>query len=56
MRFKHSELLSTTRELVLPLQYKKLLEIQMYLDNTLHFLKECRKQSGYFPEVKKSIE
>lgn len=39
MRQKYSELLSVKRELVLPLHYKQLIELQSYLDNSLLFLK-----------------
>lgn len=56
MKLKHSELLSVTRELVMPAHYKILLDIQGYLDNSLNFLKQCRNQGGIFPELKRSIE
>lgn len=56
MSFKYSELLLQTKELVLPVHYKKLLEVQGFLDNTLLFLKQCRKQNGHISEIKKSIE
>mmetsp|Transcript_24283 Transcript_24283/g.23891 ORF Transcript_24283/g.23891 Transcript_24283/m.23891 type:complete len:125 (+) Transcript_24283:279-653(+) len=56
MKLKHRELLKEERELVLPLDYKKLLQMQELLDKALFFLKECRKATGAFSEVKKSIE
>ena len=56
MKFKHSELLSVTKELVLPAHYKVLLELQGFIDNSLNFLKQCRRQGGMFSEIKKSIE
>lgn len=40
----------------MPAHYKILLEIQGFLDNSLNFLKSCRKQGGLFPELKNSIE
>lgn len=39
MRFKHAELLSVTRELVIPVHYKHLMELSKYLDNSLIYLK-----------------
>lgn len=56
MKLKHSQLISVTRELVLPAHYKSLLDIQGYLDTSLNFLKRCRNQGGLFAELKKSIE
>ena len=57
MRAKHEQLLAPTRELVIPVHYKKLLEILKCLDNSLNFLKKCRKQNSCtFDELKKSIE
>lgn len=56
MREKYQELLSPHREMVMPLSYKKLNELQSFLDNTLLFLKQCRSHGGVFSEVKKSIE
>jgi hypothetical protein len=43
MRFKHSELLAVKKELILPSHYKKLLDIMKFMDNSLNFLKSCRK-------------
>lgn len=56
MRLKHGELILVNKELVLPVHYKQLLEMQGYLDSSLNFLKQCRKQGGNFNELKKSIE
>jgi hypothetical protein len=57
MREKHEGLLAPERELVMPIHYKKLLDIMKYLDNSLNFLKSCRKQiSCTFDELKRSIE
>lgn len=56
MRFKYSELLSVKKELLLPPSYKRLLELQSLLDNTLNFKIFVRKQRGLFPEIKQSIE
>ncbi len=59
MRYKHEQLLSTTRVLVMPLHYKKLLELSQHLDISLNFIKQCRNggTSGLlFEEVKASIE
>lgn len=39
MRAKHEQLLAPVRELVIPVHYKKLLEILRCLDNSLNFLK-----------------
>eukprot|EP00347_Sterkiella_histriomuscorum_P020493 403337591 len=55
MRLKHGQLLSITRELVLPSHYKLLLDLQGHLDTSLSFIKR-RKQLGKFDELKKSIE
>lgn len=56
MRLKHSELISVTRVLVLPVHYKILLDLQGYLDISLNFRQQCRTQGGNFNELKKSIE
>lgn len=56
MRFKHSELLSVRRELVMPAHYKSLLELQNLLDVSLNFMTKCRSQGGLFAEIKRSIE
>jgi hypothetical protein len=56
MRYKHSDLLTVTRELILPVHYKHLLELSKYLDNSLIFLKQRRTQGGLFLDIKKSIE
>lgn len=57
MREKHEVLLAPKRELVIPNHYKKLLEIMKYLDNSLNFLKQCRRQTSCsFDELKISIE
>ena len=42
-KLKYSELLSVTRELVLPVHFKVLLELQGYLDTSMNFLKNCRR-------------
>lgn len=57
MRAKHEQLIAPERELVLPAHYKKLLELLKFVDNTLNFLKSCRRQSSCtFDDLKKSIE
>ena len=57
MRARHEQLLAKERELVIPVHYKKLLDILKYLDNSLNFLKSCRRQTSCsFDELKKSIE
>lgn len=43
MRAKHEQLIAPERELVLPVHYKKLLELLKFIDNTLNFLKSCRR-------------
>lgn len=42
MKAKHGQLLSVKRELVLPVHYKKIIEITKNLDTSLHFIKQCR--------------
>ena len=56
MALKHSELLAEQRELVMPLRYKKLLDVQEALDRAIFFIKQGRKQIPVFVDVKKSIE
>lgn len=56
MRFKHEQLLTVHRELILPSHYKKLLQLSSLLDNSLNFLKSCRNTGGNFDELKVSIE
>lgn len=41
---KHSELLSAKTELVMPLNYKRILNCMGNIDSTIVFLKEVRKQ------------
>jgi hypothetical protein len=43
MRAKHEQLIAPERELVLPVHYKKLLDLFKFVDNTLNFLKSCRR-------------
>ncbi len=57
MRSKHEDLIAPNRELVIPVHYKKLLDIMKFTDNSLNFLKSCRRQTACsFEEIKKSIE
>jgi len=54
-------LLSVKRELVLPVHYKKIIEITKSLDTSLHFIKQCRQggsgtQGLMFEDLKASIE
>ena len=58
LRYKNSELLKVTRELVLPLHMKQLLEQAKFIDDSLNFLKRCRHkdESGIlFSELKASV-
>jgi hypothetical protein len=43
MKYKHAELLSSKRELVLPVHYKHILDLSKYLDNSLNFIRVARK-------------
>jgi hypothetical protein len=43
LRAKHEQLIAPERELVIPVHYKKLLELLKFVDNTLNFLKSCRR-------------
>jgi hypothetical protein len=43
MKIKHAELLLAERELVLPLHYKALIEMQGLLDASLNFMTQCRR-------------
>jgi hypothetical protein len=62
LRYKHEQLLSTTRELVLPAHYRRLLELARFLDISLNFIKQCRTSNGSsskcltFEELKSSVE
>ena len=61
MKAKHGQLLSVKRELVLPVHYKKIIEITKSLDTSLHFIKQCRQggrgtQGLMFEDLKASIE
>ena len=61
MRAKHGQLISVRRELVLPANYKKIIEIAKSLDTSLHFIKQCRSggsgtQGLTFEDLKASIE
>jgi hypothetical protein len=39
LKYKHSQLISTKRELVMPGHYKRLLELQRFVDVSLNFIK-----------------
>ena len=60
MREKHSELLKVKRELVLPLHIKQLIDVSQFIDESMNFIKRCRRsnESGsiLFTEIKTSIE
>ncbi len=61
MKAKHGQLVSVKRELVLPVHYKKIIEITKSLDTSLHFIKQCRQggsgtQGLMFEDLKASIE
>ena len=59
LREKHSELLKVKRELVLPLHMKQLIEVSQFIDESMNFIKRCRRtnDSGsiLFSEIKTSI-
>lgn len=44
------------KELVLPSHYKELLEMQRALDNSIYFMRSCRKAIGKFDELSRSME
>ena len=55
MRFKYSELLKVRKDLVLPVHMKTLMEFQRFIDETLNFIKRCRRQMQsviYFSDIK----
>ena len=60
LRLKYSELLKVKRELVLPLHMKQLMEISRFVDESMNFIKRCRKANDgakvHFSELKTSIE
>jgi len=59
MRAKYSELLAPVRkDLVLPLHMKSLSEMVSYIDQSLNFIKQCRKPKGniLFSDLKASVE
>ena len=60
MREKHQDLLKVKRELVLPVHMKQLIEVCQFVDETLNFIKRCRRSveggSITFKEVKLSVE
>ena len=60
LREKHSELLKVKRELVLPLHMKQLIEFSQFIDESMNFIKRCRRTNDIglitFSEVKTSIE
>ena len=60
MREKHEDLLKVKRELVLPVHMKHLIEGCQFIDETLNFIKRCRRSAEggaiTFKEVKTSIE
>ena len=56
---KHSELLKVKRELVLPIHFKQLTEALQFIDESMNFIKRCRRVNEIgnitFAEVKTSI-
>ena len=57
---KHSDLISVKRELVLPVHIKQLIDGSQFIDESLNFIKRCRRQNDggsiVYSEVKASIE
>ena len=56
---KHSELLKVKRELVLPIHFKQLTDARQFIDESMNFIKRCRRMNdiGFitFSEIKISI-
>jgi len=46
MSEKHSELLSVTRKLVMPAQFRSLIQMSKYIDTALNFLKNTRMNAA----------
>ena len=53
-------MLKVKRELVLPIHIKQLIEVSQFIDESLNFIKRCRRKNDFgsisFTEVKTSIE